>query len=468
MRENRRVRSSGKLMLLVDGLVIAGAFVIGALLRDPIVTALSINRPPKEVLKEIWWMLVIAVIVMPFLLYQFNFYTGGLRRRFAESLWQVVQSSAILGGLIGVLIVFLQLDTSSRLGVGTSFSIMAVALLIRDRAWMRYRRHLAKSARHRELVLFAGSKSDMLALLEDTPERVTDYWDIVATFDFKEHDVEELRAYLDEYSVQRVVFSVNDSEFRKLSRAIEICEVQGVEAWVDAGFIRTQLARPDFDSLGGKPMLVLRSTPDLSWALFGKEVMDRLGAFILILFTLPFLIFAYIGIMITSPGHSPVFIQDRSGRFGRSFRMYKLRTMIPDAEAKLAEVKKDQGNQMEGPVFKLDVDPRVFKFGSFLRKTSIDELPQLFNVLLGDMSLVGPRPLPVYEVKEFEEAKHRRRLSVKPGITCTWQAGGRNSITSFEEWVDMDLAYIDSWSLWRDISILLKTVPAVLFSKGAK
>ncbi len=455
-------------MLVIDGLIIAVAFVIGASLRDPIVTALSLNLPPKVVLNEIWWMLVIAVIVMPFLLYQFNFYASDLRKKFSYSLWVVVQSSAILGGLIGALVIFLQLDASSRLAVGTSFSILVIALLIRDRLWIRYRRHLAKSDRYRELVLFAGSASDMESLLGDTPENITDYWDIVATFDFKKHDVEELRNYLDEYSVQRVVFSVDDSEFRKLSRAIEICEIQGVEAWVNAGFIRTQLARPDFDSLGGKPMLVLRSTPDLSWELFGKEVLDRLGAFILILFALPFLVVAYIGIMFTSPGHSPIFIQDRSGRFGKSFRMYKLRTMIPDAEAKLAEVKKDQGNQMEGPVFKLDADPRVFKFGSFLRKTSIDELPQLFNVLLGDMSLVGPRPLPVYEVKEFEEAKHRRRLSVKPGITCTWQAGGRNSITSFEEWVDMDLEYIDSWSLWKDISILLRTIPAVLFSKGAK
>ena len=146
--------------------------------------------------------------------------------------------------------------------------------------------------------------------------------------------------------------------------------------------------------------------------------------------------------------------------------MYKFRTMGLDAEERKGELAKD--NQMSGPVFKVDVDPRVFKFGQFLRKTSIDELPQLINVILGDMSLVGPRPLPTYEVERIERSEQRRRMSVKPGITCLWQAGGRNKITSFEEWVALDLEYIDNWSLWLDTKILFQTVPAVLFRKGAK
>ena len=142
--------------------------------------------------------------------------------------------------------------------------------------------------------------------------------------------------------------------------------------------------------------------------------------------------------------------------------------MHPDAEAQLDSVKKSEGNEMSGPVFKLENDPRVFGFGNFLRRTSIDELPQLLNVLRGDMSLVGPRPLPLYEVDQFAKSEHRRRLSVKPGITCLWQIGGRNKISSFEEWVRLDLKYIDNWSLWLDLKILLKTVPAVLLRKGSK
>ena len=163
-----------------------------------------------------------------------------------------------------------------------------------------------------------------------------------------------------------------------------------------------------------------------------------------------------------------IFTQMRAGRYGKPFRMLKFRTMVANAEELLTAIKEEHGNQMEGPVFKLDNDPRIFRFGALLRKLSIDELPQLLNVLIGQMSMVGPRPLPLYEVEAFCEISHRRRLSVKPGITCEWQIGGRNQITRFDEWVAMDLRYIDNWSLWLDFKILLKTVPAVLFGKGAK
>jgi lipopolysaccharide/colanic/teichoic acid biosynthesis glycosyltransferase len=215
-------------------------------------------------------------------------------------------------------------------------------------------------------------------------------------------------------------------------------------------------------------MLVLRSTPELSWELMAKEIFDRVAASLIILASSPLWLAAYIGIRISSPGAPVFFSQMRAGRYGKPFRMWKFRTMVANAEELLQKIKEEHGNQMDGPVFKLDHDPRVFRFGSLLRKLSIDELPQLLNVVLGDMSLVGPRPLPLYEVEAFCEISHRRRLSVKPGITCEWQAGGRNKITSFEQWVEMDLRYIDNWSLWLDFRILLRTIPAVLFAKGAK
>jgi lipopolysaccharide/colanic/teichoic acid biosynthesis glycosyltransferase len=146
--------------------------------------------------------------------------------------------------------------------------------------------------------------------------------------------------------------------------------------------------------------------------------------------------------------------------------MLKFRSMATDAEQRKAEL--EVLNEMDGPVFKVSNDPRVTPIGKFLRRWSIDEWPQMINVLLGDMSLVGPRPLPVDEVRRFDDFAHRRRLSVKPGLTCLWQVNGRNDVTSFRDWVRLDLEYIDNWSIWLDLKILMKTVPVVLMGTGAK
>ena len=170
-------------------------------------------------------------------------------------------------------------------------------------------------------------------------------------------------------------------------------------------------------------------------------------------------------IKLSSPG--PVFFrQQRAGLNGQPFTMYKFRTMVTNAEQLQAELA--ALNEMSGPVFKIAKDPRITPLGRILRKFSLDEFPQLFNVLRGEMSLVGPRPLPVQEVARFDDVSHRRRLSVKPGLTCLWQVRGRNEITSFKEWVRLDLEYIDNWSLWLDLQILLRTIPAVFTGTGAK
>jgi lipopolysaccharide/colanic/teichoic acid biosynthesis glycosyltransferase len=146
--------------------------------------------------------------------------------------------------------------------------------------------------------------------------------------------------------------------------------------------------------------------------------------------------------------------------------MIKFRSMRSDAERHQAALASQ--NEMRGPVFKVTNDPRVTPLGRVLRRHSLDELPQLWNVLRGEMSLVGPRPLPLDEVKRFDHDTHRRRLSVKPGLTCLWQISGRNDIADFNDWVRLDLTYIDQWSLWLDFKILLATIPAALFGRGAR
>jgi exopolysaccharide biosynthesis polyprenyl glycosylphosphotransferase len=193
--------------------------------------------------------------------------------------------------------------------------------------------------------------------------------------------------------------------------------------------------------------------------------MDFVGAAILLLFVLPIMAVAAVLIRLSSPG--PVlFRQQRAGLNGQPFTMLKFRTMVTNAE----QLKQELAalNEMSGPVFKVTNDPRITPIGRFLRKWSIDELPQLLNVLRGEMSLVGPRPLPVDEVRRFDDPAHRRRLSVKPGLTCLWQVSGRNDVKDFKEWVRLDLEYIDNWSLWLDLKILLRTIPAVFAGTGAK
>jgi exopolysaccharide biosynthesis polyprenyl glycosylphosphotransferase len=314
-------------------------------------------------------------------------------------------------------------------------------------------------------VLLAGLPVDIAALEQSfTPEQKL-LMDVVGRIDIEKQPLSDLIEALHRHAVARVVFAAGHSQLNRVEEAIGACEVEGVPAWVVADFIRTSIAKPDFDAFGGRPMLVFRSTPEVSWTLFIKELIDRVGAFIaLAILAIPMGIVALI-IRITSPG-PVVFRQRRAGKHGKPFVMYKFRSMSNDAEMRRAEL--EPFNQMSGPVFKVEADPRITPFGRWLRRSSIDELPQLVNVLLGNMSLVGPRPLPLYEVEKFENTAQRRRLSVKPGLTCLWQISGRNQVRDFRDWVRLDLDYIDRWSLALDFKILLRTVPAVIMGLGAK
>jgi exopolysaccharide biosynthesis polyprenyl glycosylphosphotransferase len=194
-----------------------------------------------------------------------------------------------------------------------------------------------------------------------------------------------------------------------------------------------------------------------------KRIVDFAVALVAVVAILPVMLLVALVIKLTSPG--PVlFAQKRVGHNKRKFTMFKFRTMVVDAERQMEQLQ--HLNEVSGPVFKIKNDPRITPIGKFLRKTSLDEVPQLFSVLKGDMSLVGPRPLPIRDYEGFNEDWQRRRFSVKPGITCLWQVQGRSSI-SFEKWMELDLQYIDKWSLWLDFQILLQTIPAVLKGSGA-
>lgn len=448
---------------LIDAGLVYFSFVVASWFRE----VFKGENADGYGLNSVLWMVYLLAPCVPLLLEVFGFYENSLRKKVKQALKNLIQTFVLISAVLGAAFIFFKLPNGSRWITVIGLTLVFFAVIFRFIVTRIYLRKRVKEGSKKERVIIAGTAADISDFLKTIPVSVSDYWEVKGEFDLKEGTGDELETILVEESIQRVIFAAQHALFKQLSEAVEICEAQGVEVWLSASFIRTQVSRPAFDTLGGNPMLVFKSTPELSWSLLAKSLMDKAGALLLILGSFPLWIFAYIGIKIASPGPA-FFKQDRAGKYGRSFRMWKFRTMVVDAEAKLAEIKSQQGNEMDGPVFKLDDDPRVFKFAKLLRKLSIDELPQLINVLLGEMSLVGPRPLPVYEVEEFCKSTYRRRMSVKPGITCTWQAGGRNSITNFDDWIALDLEYIDNWSLWYDIKILLKTIPAVLFGSGAK
>ena len=468
MVTSRKDTFAVQFFIITDATLVYFSFFLANPLRNFIRDIFNLPRFDQVNLTDIAWVLYIAVPFTPLVLERFGFYQKLAYKKTDVVARQLIQGIFIIGLVISLGSDFAKMTEAPRLILINAAVLIFFLLLLRERVSAFYLRLRWKKGIGKEQVVIVGDEKEISLFLSEIGEDTIDDWDIMGHFDLANHPTDELFTILKQKSISRVVFTSRSTEFAKVASAIEICELQGVEAWVAASFIRAQIARPTFDSIGSKPMLVLRSTPELSWALLAKEIIDRTLSLLIIIGTSPLWLFAAIGIKIASPGAPVIFTQMRAGRYGKPFRMLKFRTMVANAEELLTTIKEEHGNQMEGPVFKLDNDPRIFRFGALLRKLSIDELPQLLNVLIGQMSIVGPRPLPLYEVEAFSEISHRRRLSVKPGITCEWQIGGRNEITRFEEWVAMDLRYIDNWSLWLDFMILLKTVPAVLFGKGAK
>lgn len=277
-------------------------------------------------------------------------------------------------------------------------------------------------------------------------------------------DLKSIPEFIRNTVVDEVVMALPiKSYYAHASRIAMLCEKQGIVLRFLPTICNLQTARSTAEDVAGDSLLTLHTGPLDGWPVFLKRTLDIVLSLILLILSAPLFLLTAILIKRTSPG--PVFFrQERLGINKRRFWIFKFRTMVPDAEQKLAELERQ--NEVSGPVFKIRHDPRITPIGKFLRKTSIDELPQLLNVLKGDMSLVGPRPLPIRDYEGFDRDWHRRRFSVRPGITCLWQVNGRSSIP-FERWMELDMQYIDEWSLWLDFKILAGTIPAVLKGSGA-
>ncbi len=253
------------------------------------------------------------------------------------------------------------------------------------------------------------------------------------------------------------------SYYEHAAELVSLCEQHGIVLRFDSQLFNLRTTNSSAIDLDDNSRVMSVAGSSEAWPALIKRVLDCVFSVLLLLLLSPLFLLAAALVKLTSPG--PVFFrQTRVGLNKRQFSIYKFRTMVANAEQLQDELL--GMNEMNGPVFKIRRDPRITPLGRILRKTSVDELPQLFNVLMGDMSLVGPRAMSLRDYRRFDQDWQRRRFSVKPGITCLWQIHGRNSVP-FEKWMELDMQYIDKWSLWLDLKILARTVPAVLRGTGA-
>ncbi|MFT4688277.1 MAG: exopolysaccharide biosynthesis polyprenyl glycosylphosphotransferase [Limisphaerales bacterium] len=461
LRRQRQIRTS--LSQIVD----AGLFALGLWLAHVLRDSAVIYLPSLAQIHDFSryaWLLVFITPAAPLVLKAQGFYNRPMIFSRRGTAWVAFKTGALLA--IGVIsLLFISREELARSVIILFGGIGFLLVMLKEELLRRWNGSEFGKAQMRRRVVLIGDIEETKKIREDFEIRVGGTLEVLAELKIEEASPQKLSELLHDRSANGVILSTGHALFGQVERVIEICELEGVEVWLLADFFRTQISQTTVDDLMGRPMLVFRSAPEASWQGVAKQMLDVVGAsFALILLSVPLII---VGALVKLTSSGPIlFRQERSGLNGRPFTMLKFRTMVSNAEQKKAELA--SFNEMDGPVFKISNDPRVTPIGRILRKFSVDELPQLWNVLKCEMSLVGPRPLPVDEIKRINDPAHRRRLSVKPGLTCLWQIRGRNEVTSFKDWVSLDLEYIDNWSLWLDLKILLKTIPVVVLGTGAK
>src|SRR5579863_1662982 len=398
-----------------------------------------------------------------------------------DEIWDITRAT-ILGTLVvAVFGVTFHIWVVNRIFLAL-FLALATSSMILSR--MVIRESLAYARRHGRntrnmLVIGTNSRAvQLVQRIEGKPElgyRILGFadeeWDGMEDFKKQGHSVvttlDALPAYVRRNIVDEVVLALPIRSFHGLASEIAAaCEQQGIIVRFLPNIFDLKDGQQRADEFDGDALISHESTINDFWGLAAKRALDIVISLTAIIVVSPIMLLTALLVKLTSPG--PIFfVQKRLGLNKRMFHIFKFRTMVMDAEQRLKDL--EHQNEANGPVFKIKQDPRITLIGSFLRKTSIDELPQLFNVLKGEMSLVGPRPLQVRDYELFEtycQDWQRKRFSVRPGITCLWQIMGRSS-TTFEKWMELDLQYIRTWSLWLDLEILAKTVPAVLRGSGA-
>ena len=402
------------------------------------------------------------------------------RTKSLSDVLSTISSVALVGiGALGMLLYFFNVGYISRRFMIIAFLLTAVTIALEKLLLMAFFRFVRRRNYNTRNILIAGTGPraiNFASMIEDHPEsglKILGFVDEdknrigtrVGESAYKVMgSLEDMQNIIHNNIVDEVIFIVPKSSLSKIEDVLLLCETEGINVSVATDYFSMKFAKAKQADLYGFPLISFQRGPNRVWGPFIKRLMDiGISATALIVLSPLFLVLSII-VKITSDG--PIFFkQERVGLNGRQFTLYKFRTMVKDAEHKLKDLLSN--NEMNGPVFKLKDDPRLTNIGKFLRKFSLDEFPQLWNVLKGEMSIVGPRPPLPSEVSKYDNWQ-RRRLTMRPGLTCLWQVSGRNKIKDFSDWAKLDLDYIDRWSLWLDINIILRTFPAVIFGIGAK
>ncbi|RJO61675.1 sugar transferase [candidate division WS5 bacterium] len=493
------IREQRKLFIrvqrVIDLFLVTVSFILGYILRDKILVIYPFNLLGKylwnENLRSISYyaiymgLLPVLLVIWGGLLSYFGMYKSSGIKRVTEVIVIVLKTTLVGFILFGSYVFMLRMQEDiSRLFIGFTFFSAALLISLEKMVFTYITKVLSKRdksfkssliAFRRVLIIGTGKRArKFIKIIETNPDwsiKIVGIMDMEAEKKGEIIEGHEVIGTLDDIPdvinanvVDEVVFIVPRSWLNKIENVLYYCESAGLKVHIAVNLYDLKFSRAKQTDLQGFPLLVFESTPEKLGHLFIKRVIDFVSSGIAIVLLSP--VFVVIAVLIKTTSKGPVFFeQARCGLYGRQFILYKFRTMIINAESKLKDILKY--NEMDGPVFKMTNDPRVTKIGKWLRKSSLDELPQLWNVFMGDMSLVGPRPPLPSEVNNYDNWQ-RRRLSMRPGITCLWQASGRNKITDFREWMRLDLEYIDNWSLWLDFKILVKTIPVVFLGIGAK
>jgi exopolysaccharide biosynthesis polyprenyl glycosylphosphotransferase len=467
-----------RLLFIVDLLVTCAAFHLAYWTRTHIVlpSSLAVLFNP-ELHPEPHYFPVIGLAIgwWAVTAFMLGLYRISTRRSGWEKVRIVIVSSTMLALFLAVLSFALKLDLSrSLIGLFVLYQLIILTMIrlmvlfhIKGKSPLFYTKYSCN-------ILIVGTRSkarkmgNLIANYAEWGLKVIGYVDTEVDGPVEPQEdilgsVSDLHRIVENHIVDEIIYAGDKPNLDLLNNILELCNEQGIRARLAADFFPAKVADLSMEFLENIPVITFSSAPEHAPSLFAKRILDIVISTVLLMVLLPFI--AIVGLLVKLTSKGPIiYRQVRCGLYGRKFILYKIRSMFDGAEDVLWEIR--HLNEMAGPVFKMRNDPRVTRVGRFLRKSSIDEWPQFWNVLKGDMSLVGPRaPLPE-EVKEYTRWQ-RRRLSVKPGITCLWQVSGRNEV-DFHEWMKLDLHYIDNWSLLLDLKILLRTLPVVFFGKGAR